>query len=48
MILNLAAGLFLGFTFYKENNSAQGLQNKLFAVFTSVVISARMSQSTRE
>jgi ABC-type multidrug transport system ATPase subunit len=27
--LNLVAGLFIGFTFYKEGNSAQGLQNKV-------------------
>jgi ATP-binding cassette subfamily G (WHITE) protein 2 (PDR) len=42
VILNLIAGLFLGFTFYKERSSAQGLQNKMFAVFASVVLSARM------
>jgi hypothetical protein len=41
VVLNLIAGLFLGFTFYKEPNSAQGLQNKMFATFTSVVLSAR-------
>jgi hypothetical protein len=41
VILNLVAGLFLGFTFYKEHNSAQGLQNKMFATFTSIVLSAR-------
>lgn len=29
VILNLVAGLFIGFTFYKEGNSAQGLQNKI-------------------
>jgi ABC-type multidrug transport system permease subunit len=44
IVLNLVAGLFLGFTFYKEPNSAQGLQNKMFATFTSVVLSARKFQ----
>lgn len=43
VILNLLAGLFLGFTFYKEPSSAQGLQNKMFAAFTSLVVSARQS-----
>jgi ABC-2 type transporter len=41
VILNVVAGLFLGFTFYNEKNSAQGLQNKLFATFTSCILSAR-------
>ncbi len=40
-VLNLLAGLFIGFTFYQEKNSAQGLQNKMFATFTSLVLSAR-------
>lgn len=42
VIINLVAGLFLGFTFYKQNNSAQGLQNKMFASFSSLILSARM------
>jgi ABC-type multidrug transport system ATPase subunit len=29
LFLNVVAGLFLGFTFYKVDNSAQGLQNKV-------------------
>jgi ATP-binding cassette subfamily G (WHITE) protein 2 (SNQ2) len=29
VFLNVAAGLFVGFTFYKEGNSVQGLQNKV-------------------
>ncbi|KUJ23287.1 uncharacterized protein LY89DRAFT_777066 [Mollisia scopiformis] len=40
IILNIVAGLFLGFTFYQQNNSAQGLQNKMFATFASVILSA--------
>lgn len=39
-ILNIAAGLFIGFTFYQQNNSAVGLQNKMFATFASVIQSA--------
>jgi ABC-type multidrug transport system permease subunit len=37
----MAAGLFLGFTFYKQRNSAQGLQNKMFASFAALILSAR-------
>jgi ABC-type glycerol-3-phosphate transport system permease component len=37
-ILNVFAGLFLGFTFYMESNSIAGLQNKLFAVFMSILL----------
>jgi ATP-binding cassette subfamily G (WHITE) protein 2 (SNQ2) len=40
LILNVFAGLFLGFTFYKENSTAQGLQNKIFAIFMSAVLAA--------
>ncbi len=39
LVLNIWSGLFVGFTFYKENDSVAGLQNKLFAVFMSVLIS---------
>jgi ATP-binding cassette, subfamily G (WHITE), member 2, PDR len=35
-ILNVLASLFIGFTFYMEENSVQGFQNKLFAVFMTV------------
>ncbi|KIX06855.1 uncharacterized protein Z518_04831 [Rhinocladiella mackenziei CBS 650.93] len=38
IMVNVLTGLFLGFTFYKEDNSVQGLQNKLFAAFTSCII----------
>ena len=30
MVLNIAAGLFLGFTFWKAKGTLQGTQNKLF------------------
>jgi ATP-binding cassette, subfamily G (WHITE), member 2, PDR len=36
-ILNVLASLFIGFTFYMEDNSVQGFQNKLFAVFFTVI-----------
>ncbi|ORY82114.1 bfr1+ protein [Protomyces lactucae-debilis] len=42
MALNVVAGLFVSFTFYKADNSAQGLQNKLFAVFMAVVLSTSL------
>ena len=35
-ILNVFASLFIGFTFYMEDNTVQGFQNKLFAVFMTV------------
>jgi ATP-binding cassette, subfamily G (WHITE), member 2, PDR len=35
-ILNVLASLFIGFTFYMEDDSVQGFQNKLFAVFFTV------------
>src|SRR5438045_6770740 len=35
-ILNILASLFIGFTFYMEDNTVQGFQNKLFAVFMTV------------
>jgi len=35
-VLSVIASLFVGFTFYMEDNSVQGFQNKLFAVFYTV------------
>ena len=43
IVLNVASGLFIGFTFYKADNSIQGSQNKLFAVFMSVIPAASLS-----
>jgi hypothetical protein len=37
LVLNVAAALFIGFTFYMESNTVQGFQNKLFAVFFTVI-----------
>lgn len=39
VFINLAGGLFLGFTFYKEPNSVAGLQNKTFSVFMLLLLS---------
>ncbi|EJD01720.1 uncharacterized protein FOMMEDRAFT_111764 [Fomitiporia mediterranea MF3/22] len=38
--LNIAAGLFIGFTFFKAKDSIQGTQNKLFAIFMSTILAA--------
>jgi|SRR5579862_5148149 ATP-binding cassette, subfamily G (WHITE), member 2, PDR len=35
-VLSVLASLFIGFTFFMEDNSVQGFQNKLFAVFFTV------------
>jgi ATP-binding cassette, subfamily G (WHITE), member 2, PDR len=37
-VLSVTAALFIGFTFYMEDNTVQGFQNKLFAVFFTVSI----------
>jgi len=39
MALNIVGGLFIGFTFFKANDSLQGTQNKLFAVFMATIVS---------
>ncbi|RYN21216.1 Brefeldin A resistance protein [Alternaria tenuissima] len=38
LAINVIGGLFMGFTFYKEQNSVQGLQNKVFSVFTILLL----------
>ncbi|KAL1796346.1 hypothetical protein ACET3X_004886 [Alternaria dauci] len=38
LAINVVGGLFMGFTFYKEENSVQGLQNKVFSVFTILLL----------
>jgi len=43
LALNVVAGLFIGFTFFKAKDSIQGTQNKIFAVFMSLVVSAPLS-----
>ena len=33
LALNIAGGLFIGFTFFQAPNSQQGVQNQLFSIF---------------
>jgi ATP-binding cassette subfamily G (WHITE) protein 2 (SNQ2) len=40
LMLNILGGLFMGFTFFKAKDTMQGTQNKLFAVFMSMIIAA--------
>lgn len=42
LMLNTIAGLFVGFTFYKEGQGVQAQQNKLFAVFMATVLSTSL------
>ncbi|KAF8605578.1 pleiotropic drug resistance ABC transporter [Ceratobasidium sp. AG-I] len=43
LLLNVFAGLFIGFTFFKADNSIQGSQNKLFAIFMATILSNSLS-----
>jgi ABC-type multidrug transport system permease subunit/ABC-type multidrug transport system ATPase subunit len=38
LAINVIGGLFMAFTFYNEKNSVQGLQNKVFSVFTILLL----------
>lgn len=42
LTLNIFAGLFMGFTFYKEDATVQGMQNRMFAIFMSTVLSTAL------
>ncbi|KZT00050.1 uncharacterized protein LAESUDRAFT_739756 [Laetiporus sulphureus 93-53] len=42
--VNIAAGLLIGFTFFKAKNGIQDTQDKLFAIFMSTVVSIALSQ----
>ncbi|KLO14358.1 hypothetical protein SCHPADRAFT_826595 [Schizopora paradoxa] len=42
-VLNIVAGLFVGFTFFKAGDSLQDTQNKIFAVFISMFLAAPLS-----
>lgn len=44
ILLNILAGLWIGFTFFKASDSTSGLQVRLFAVFMSLVISNPLAQ----
>jgi len=39
VFLNVTAGLFVGFSFWKRPNTLQGTQDKLFCVFTALIVS---------
>ncbi|KAI0728228.1 pleiotropic drug resistance ABC transporter [Fomitopsis betulina] len=41
--MNIAAGLLIGFTFFKAKDSVQGTQNKLFAIFMSTILAVPLS-----
>ncbi|KAJ7476163.1 pleiotropic drug resistance ABC transporter [Mycena latifolia] len=41
--LNIVAGLFIGFTFFKAKATQQGTQNQLFAIYMSTILSAPLS-----
>jgi len=39
LMMNIAAGLFIGFTFWKSPSTLQGIQNKLFSIFVILILS---------
>ncbi|KAJ3529193.1 hypothetical protein NM688_g7886 [Phlebia brevispora] len=41
--LNIVAGLFIGFTFFKAKDTQQGTQNKLFAIFMGTIVSVPLA-----
>ncbi|KAI0767296.1 pleiotropic drug resistance ABC transporter [Fomes fomentarius] len=43
IVLNIAAALLIGFTFFKAKTTIQGTQNHLFAIFMSMIISVPLS-----
>ncbi|KAJ7196400.1 pleiotropic drug resistance ABC transporter [Mycena pura] len=43
LVLNIASGLLIGFTFYQAKTTQQGTQNQLFAIFMSTILSAPLS-----
>ncbi|KAJ7455204.1 pleiotropic drug resistance ABC transporter [Mycena galericulata] len=43
LVLNIVAGLFIGFTFFKAKTSQQGTQNQLFAIYMATILSAPLS-----
>ena len=44
LILNIVAGLFIGFTFWKSPSSMQGSQNKLFSIFSCLILTVPSAQ----
>ncbi|KAJ7745683.1 pleiotropic drug resistance ABC transporter [Mycena metata] len=43
LMLNIVAGLFIGFTFFKAKATQQGTQNQLFAIYMSTILAAPLS-----
>ena len=44
LMMNIAAGLFIGFTFWKSPSTMQGTQNKLFSIFVILILSVPGAQ----
>ena len=44
LILNIVAGLFIGFTFWKSPSTLQGSQNKLFSIFSCLILTVPGAQ----
>ena len=43
LALNIVAGLFIGFTFFKSKDTLQGSQDKLFAIFMGTIVSVPLA-----
>jgi ATP-binding cassette subfamily G (WHITE) protein 2 (SNQ2) len=44
IILNVAGGLLIGFTFFNSKDTLQGTQNKLFSIFLATVLAVPITQ----
>ncbi|KAG1807446.1 ABC-2 type transporter-domain-containing protein [Suillus subaureus] len=44
IILNIAGGLLIGFTFFDSKDTLQGTQNKLFSIFLATILSVPITQ----
>ena len=44
LFLNIVAGLFIGFTFWKSPSTIQGSQNKLFSIFSCLILTVPSAQ----
>ncbi|KAH7882924.1 ABC-2 type transporter-domain-containing protein [Phlebopus sp. FC_14] len=44
LVLNIAGGLLIGFTFFRTKDTSQGTQNKLFAIFMATVLCVPLAQ----
>ena len=47
LMMNIAAGLFIGFTFWKSPSTMQGIQNKLFSTFIILILPVPRAQQLR-